>query len=84
MTCQQTPHYCGYWSEACFEEQVAMIGKQCPGITTSVAIIHDRAQSFQEVVAIVVIPKDIAFFDSSGNNMVQSTRGIYASFSRHG
>ena len=30
------------------------------------------------------LPKDIAFFDSSGNDMVQGPGGINASFSRHG
>ena len=83
ITCQQTPHDRGNWSEACFEKQVAMIGKQRSGTTTCVAFIYDRAQSFQEVVAIVVVPKGFAFFDSSGNDMVQSTGGINAGFSRH-
>ena len=61
-----------------------MIGKQRPGITTCAAVVYDGAQSFQIIVTIVVVPKNIAFFDSSGNHMVQGTGGIYAGFSWQG
>jgi hypothetical protein len=67
---QQTSHYRGNWRKACFEKQMTMIGKQRPSITTGTALIYDCAQSFQKVDTIVVIPKNIAFFDSSGNHMV--------------
>jgi len=58
-----------------------MIGEQRPRITTCAAFLYDLTQSFQEVFAIIVIPKDVAFFDSSGNDMVQGPGGINASFS---
>jgi hypothetical protein len=59
-----------------------MIGKQRPGITTCAAIVYDCAQSFQKIVTIVVVPENIALFDSSGNDMVQATGAINAGFSR--
>ena len=61
-----------------------MIGKQRPSITACAALVYDCAQFFQEVVTIVVVPKNIAFFDSSGNDMVHGPRSINAGFSRHG
>ncbi len=60
-----------------------MIGKQGPSITTRTAFVYDRVQSFQKVIAIIVILKNIAFFDSSDNDMVQGPGGIYAGFSWH-
>jgi hypothetical protein len=58
--------------------------KQRPRLTNGVAFVDNLAPSLQEFVAIVVIPKDIAFFDSAGNNMVQGPGGIIASLFRQG
>ncbi len=59
-----------------------MIGKQRPRITRCVTFVYNYAQSLQEVVAIMVVPKDVVLFDSSGNDMVQGPGDIDASLSR--
>jgi hypothetical protein len=57
-----------------------MIGELRPNITTCAALVYDGAQSFQKVVTIGVVPENIAFFDSSGHDMVQGIEGIKGAF----
>ena len=49
-----------------------MIGNQRPGKTTCAAFVYDCAESFQEIVATLVVAENIAFFDSFNFNEADS------------
>jgi hypothetical protein len=55
-----------------------MIRNQRPGIAGSFRFGKDIAQSIQEPVSIRVVTEYLPSFDSSGDNVVQTTGSIYA------
>jgi len=66
------------------QQQVEVVGHQSPCVAGGLGFTQDRLQPLEKVVAVGVLPKDLAALDTTANDMVQSTRGIDAGSARHG
>ncbi len=55
-----------------------VIRNQSPGIATGIGLKNDFAQTFQKIIAIEIIFKDLSAFNPSGNDMMQCTGGLPA------
>ena len=80
---QQTAHDNGNRCQACFQQQMDMIGDQSPGVNWCFSFGKDITESFDKLIAILVVFKDFAFLDPSNDDVVKRSGGIYACFTRH-
>ncbi len=80
---QQTAHDNGNRCQACFQQQMNMIGDQSPGVNWCFSFCKDITESFDKLIAILVVFKDFAFLDPSNDDVVKRSGGIYACFTRH-
>jgi hypothetical protein len=62
---------------------VEMVGHQNPCITWGLGFTQDNLQPLEKIVAVRVLPKDLAAFDTTANDIVQCTRGIDAGSAMH-
>jgi hypothetical protein len=60
-----------------------VVGNKRPGKTLGIAGGYEAAKSFKEILAIIVIKKYFAPFNSPGDNMVQRSGGIYSRLAWH-
>ena len=65
------------------KQQVEVVGYQGPGINGCFSFAKDIFESFKKLIAILIVFKNLAFLDSSDDNVVQRTGSIYAGFTRH-
>jgi hypothetical protein len=84
MTGQQASHYSRKRIGSRLYQQVKMVVNQSPGVAGSLSFGKHKFESFEIVIAIVVITKYRATIDAPDDNMVQGTRSVYACFARHG
>jgi hypothetical protein len=65
------------------QQKVEVVGHQSPCVTGGLGCSQDRLQPHEKVVAVKVLPKDLAALDPTANDMVQGTRCIDAGSARH-
>ena len=61
-----------------------MVGNQRPSIAGRVSVGKNITESFEKLIAVVVITKYPATIDTSDDDVVYRTRRVYACFTRHG
>jgi hypothetical protein len=62
---------------------MSVIGHQSPGVAGRPGFRQDICQPLEKLIAIVVVAEDRAPLDSSDNDVVKRTGGIYACFTWH-
>ena len=62
---------------------MGMVGHQSPGVNRSFSLCKDIIESFDKLMAILVVFKDLAFLDPSYDDVVKRSGSIYACFTRH-
>jgi hypothetical protein len=83
ITGQKPPHYRRQRDQSCSQQQMRMIGDQHPCVTRRSGLVEQMAQSIQEVIPIRIILKYLSPFDPSQHNVVQGTRAIQTTLTRH-
>ncbi len=68
---QQPPHDSGNWGQACFQQKMGMIGHQSPGVNRGFSLGKDIIESVDKLMAIFVVFKDLAFLDTSCDDVVK-------------
>ena len=80
---RQATHDIGDGSIAGLQQQVKVIGDKRPGKAASRRFLQDHTKAQQKTVPIGVIQKDLSPLDAAADDVVASTRGVYASLSWH-
>jgi hypothetical protein len=70
ITAQQPTHDCGYRNFACIEQQVKMVGNQCPGIAPCFALRDNLSHAMQETVTILIVAENLPTLDAACDNVV--------------
>jgi len=83
MTGQQPSHYRGYGGGSGSQQKMGMVGNQGPGKTRCAGFTQNRSESFNKLVLVPAVPKNLAAFDSSENDVMQCAGGINACISWH-
>jgi hypothetical protein len=52
-------------------------------LTPLLGLFNNAANPIQEIIPVPFIPKDLRTLNPSGNNVMQSARGIYPGLARH-
>jgi hypothetical protein len=81
---QQAPHDRRQRNAAGAEQQVHMVGKQCPGVTRGPRRPENISYPIEESGAVHFIANDRLPLDPPKNDMVQGTWSIKARVTRHG
>jgi hypothetical protein len=83
ITCQQPLHNPRNWGITRSEQQVKVIGYQCPGKTSRLGIFDNGTQTCQEVFPVHVVQENLPTLDSPDDDVMQGAGRIYSSFSCH-
>jgi hypothetical protein len=83
ITAQQAAHNGGDGNIAGFDQQVKMVGNQCPGVTARLALGENLTQATQKIVTILIVAENLPALNTAGNNVMQRPRRVYSGFSRH-
>jgi hypothetical protein len=83
ISAQNPPHKLGDGGVSGSKQKMKMIGQQRPCKTGCLGIQQGLRNSLKKIIPVGVRPKYLPLFDPPANDMVQSTRRIYACFSRH-
>lgn len=83
MAGQQTAHHGGNRIAAGAQQQMKMVGDQCPGKAAGAGLLQDLAQPVDKIATILNIFENFSTLNAPCNNMVQGSRGVYARLSRH-
>jgi hypothetical protein len=83
ITREKTPHESGKFSLVTAEQQMKMIGHNGPGKTICSGFFKKDGKTLQEFRAVFIIKKNITFFNTANNNMLQQAGDIQAWFSKH-
>jgi len=65
------------------QEKVKMIRDQGPGVTLGLGFFQDASKPFQETLAILVVQKELATFDSPGHDVLEKAGGIKSGLAGH-
>jgi hypothetical protein len=65
------------------QQQVEVVGKQGPSLTSAVGVTQDRLQPRDKVAMVGIAPEILAALDAPANNMVQGAGCIDVCFARH-
>ena len=78
ITGQKASHDRGDRNGASFEQDVKMVGDQCPGIASCSGFSQDISESSQKIVPVGIVLEYLPSFNAPGNNVVKSSRYIYS------
>ena len=57
-----------------------MVGHRRPGVNWCFSFYKDSTESFDKLIAILIIFEDFAFFDPSNDDVMKGTGSIYSGF----
>ena len=69
---QQTTHEWGHSAGAATQQNVSMVGHECPGIDGNLCVECQTSHPLYEVLTIDVVFNNRPLFDSSNDDMVKS------------
>ncbi len=84
ITRHETSHDTTQMNVSAPEQEMEMVGKQGPCITTDLSDPQNRLEAGQEVLVILVVPEDPAPLNSPGYDVLKEARGIESWLARHG
>jgi hypothetical protein len=83
VTTQYSTHHLEYWCISCPQQQMKMVGHQCPCVTGRLGFNQNRLKPLEEIIPVEINPKNFPPLYPPANDMVQRTSGINASFAWH-
>ena len=83
MSGQEPAHDCSDRHCSGSQEQMKVVGYQCPGKTGSVGVSQNIVEAVNEVIAIGIIQEYFVLCNSPGDDMVKRTRCVYAGLPWH-
>ena len=84
VAAQKLPHHPCDGGDSGSQQQVEVVGQQGLTVIGELGFTQDRLEPLEEILPVGVLSKNLAPFDTTANNMVQSTRSVNAGSARHG
>jgi hypothetical protein len=61
-----------------------VVGNQHPCVANGCGIFNEGAHSFQEIVAVLIVPEHVPAFDAPHDRVLKGAGSVYARLSGHG
>jgi len=80
---QKAPHHLCERLPSRPEEQMEVVRDQGEGVAVRLRLVEDHAEAVKKEVPVMIVTEDDPPLDTSRNDVMQRTGGIYAGFTGH-
>ena len=76
-------HDLAEWRKTCAQQEMEVVWNERPGVALGLSFLKDHSKSFQEGLAVLVVPKDFSAFNPPGHDVLQEAWSIKSWLARH-